>query len=212
MTRFTRKFTVAGYLIALLLGLEAGTFLYAYFENAFQLKLNSQVSLGLDPLSLINLIVTILLAVYVLRKLEKRDRGEIIERDLLIRYITTFDTDFTEILRKEIAIDGVLLSRVNAILKRHGMRIKTILRLAVDQRFLDKDSASHLLIDNKIRDLRDLLTNTPREGAVEDGIRVTEGKLFFSETQTDRIVQAIFDINSLVFQLIVEINRAERDK
>lgn len=165
----------------------------------------------IDIVEIFSLIVTTLLAVYVLRKLNKTDEGEKTERNLLINYITTFESDFTEIIRK-ISSGGLEYSNVVAVIKRHGMRIQHLIKLGEEQRLLKENSEMQRFFQKEISNIKELLTNTPKTGEIEDGIRLDKNnKLFFSQNQIDKIASALYQTRSLIFKLIVEINRCDRN-
>lgn len=77
-------------------------------------------------------------------------------------------------------------------------------------KFLINESQCAVDLDSHIKKIIDLMTETPAKGEVANGVEVRAGLLFFSEKKIDEIVSAIFDIDSDVFGIIVEINRCQR--
>lgn len=192
--------------ITFLVGVTIGFLIYLYVENLWQLKISPNVSFQIDPLSIISIIISIYLAVYVLRILNKRDEKSRKESDLLISYFCEFEKDFTTIIRQTYNINGVILTDIAIIMKNYSMRIQELLRLAIDKNFIDEKSTIHSEISDKIKLLKELLTNTPVSGAVEDGIKLSEGKLYFSDKQKEKIVSGVYSLRSSIFNIVSEIN------
>jgi hypothetical protein len=210
MAKFLREFgSPLTHLISFLLGTLAGFFIYTFITNSWQLKITPDMGFQIDPTGIISLIISVILAVYVLRKLSKKDEGEKVERNLLINYFTTFQTEL-EARLKNIAKGGSKFDFVNALLKRYGMRMEELFRLAIEHGFLKEGSDVQALFYDKFKKLRELLTNTPKTGAIEDGIRLENGELHFSDSQTDKISVTNSEINSTIFKIVVEINRSSR--
>lgn len=196
----------------LLFGVILGFFWYAHeFNQARHWHLSPEVSFQLDPLSLISALISsaisFILAIVILRTLSNKDEEARVERKLLIDHFNTFDSEFIEKIRG-FAAGGCNVTNVAAVLKRYSVRMQGLCRLGVQHQLLKEDSEATKALMEKIRDIVPMLTDTPKAGAVEDGIRVEgDGKLFYSHAQTDKIAQATFDISSAIFEVMVEINR-----
>ena len=90
------------------------------------------------------------------------------------------------------------------------MRIHKLLDLVEENKFIDCTSASKKKLVNDLKNLKDLLTDTPKLGEIENGIRLEAGKISFSGLQSDKITNTVLDIQGSIFNLIVEINRSNR--
>lgn len=207
--KFSSIFCTASHIVVGLIGLIFGFLLYTYCTEGFNLSYNKQIDFSINPFEFISLAINFLLAVYVLRKLNKHDEGNKTECNLIINYVTSFDTDFNRAIGK-IAKNDTRFDLATSTFKTYGIRIETLLRLAKEQKFIDNDSTEAKALLENIKDLRDLLTNTPKDGAVEDGIRIKDGKLSFSETHLEKIMNTLFLTHNSIFSLIVEINRTPR--
>lgn len=201
---------IAGYIIAFLLGLPFGFFVYSIAVNDLGFQVAKEITYQIDPWNVISLLISVILAVIVLRKLNKSDENDKAERELIINYFNAFNSEFTDKLG-EVSKDGTALSYTANILKRYGVRLETLLKLAIEQGFLREESENGENLLRKVRNIRTLLTDTPAKGSlVDDGVKVIKGKLFFSEKQKDKIAYAVYDINCSIFLLVVEINRSLR--
>ena len=167
------------------------------------------IQVEFDIVGLFSLLVTVVLAYYVTRILDTRDGQEKIEKENIIRYFQQFETELTSKM-KEIAKDGKELTHVAGVLRRHRMRAAKLVKLAEKHCLLSPSSVLSKKLDSDIKEIIDLMTDTPKKGEVPNGVTVVGGKLKFSEKQIDLIVGKVFDVNSSVFDLIVEINRTQR--
>lgn len=210
MNNFLRSIFKPTHVLAFMLGILAAYFIYLFRAVYSHPSLNPEISLGIDPLQIISIFITVILAVYVLRELGHKDEGEKVERELLIKYINTFETELTKIIR-DVAKDGVTLDYVVAVLKRYGMRLQSLLRLAEEQEFITANSSCKTELPENLKSIKDLLTDTPKTGEIENGVRVVDGKLSFSKNQVDRIAESLYATNSSIFRLVVEINRCRRE-
>lgn len=198
------------HLISLLLGLQLGFWIFLYVSAYPAFSFIDKIALQVDPLSAflatLTLLVTVVLAVYVSRVLSKKDEGERLQREYLVSYFKAFEADLGKMVRKY-ALGGAELKNVTPFLKRSGMRAETLVRLAVEARYLAKDSSTVNQLREVLKTIRELLTLTPREGQIEDGVRFSEGKLNYSEAQVDKIAEAVFRFEEAVFKLTAEINQ-----
>lgn len=208
-------FSLLTFCIPLLVVTLIGFFLYFGATQYLAIQFSPIVTFQIDPLGalmdVLTLVVPVFLTVYVLRTLNRRDEGEKSERNLLIASFKTFDSDLSKVVR-DFARGGVKVENVAAFLKRNGMRAQTLLRLTTEEGFLAEDSKQAKALSKKIRNIKDLLTNTPKTGEIEDGIRIVDGKLNYSSNQVDKIANAVFDFNTCIFKITAEINRADRSQ
>lgn len=189
--------------VGVLGGVILNTVMLKYFSIA------NQIQIEFDVVGVVTLIVTIILAYIVSRILVTRDGEEKTEKENLINYFQTFKNEFT-IMIKELAQNGTKLTRVTSVLKRHRMRAVKLIALGTKHNFLKTDSVQARNLDEHIKKISDLMTDTPQKGEVANGVQVTAGKLSFSEKQIDEIVSTVFDIDSDIFEITVEINRCRR--
>lgn len=173
-------------------------------------NVSPEISVQLDPLnlvaSLVTAIISFVLAIVVVRAFSNKDQADRVERDLLIKHFTNFDTEFEEKI-KDFASGGVSVTTVAGVLKRYSMRMQELCSLGVGHGLLTESSSAISELMEKIRDIVPLLTNTPKEGEIEDGIRVEDDKLYYSAAHVDKIARAVYEVRSRIFKVVVEINR-----
>jgi len=200
------KYEIVFCITSFLLGLDIGVFVCPLAINQFKFNINPQVSFQIDPLQIISLLITIILAVYVSRQLTKKDDEERVERKLLIDYLNNFELESVKSLSK-ISKDGTGLTEAIQTLKECRKKAFELVCLAEEQGLIKKESINTKKLDESIKSLQDLITKTPREGEVEDGVRLDGGKLYFSSIQKDKIANNLFLIKAIIFKVITEVNR-----
>lgn len=191
-----------------LVGILFGTIAFAIFAipfNYFNLTVNPQLTLQIDPVNLLSLFTTIALTGYILRTLKRKDDGDKVERDLLIGYFNEFQNKFTEEIHQMTTIDGVEGSHVAIILKKCEMYMQEIIELTKEYK---PDTENNLKkLQEIISEIRELLSNIPREGEVEDGIRVEGTKILYSPRHLQEVTLSMGKFRKSIFSIIVGINR-----
>lgn len=181
-------------------------FIFLAWKDSFQLAVNPEVDFDLDPVELLSLFVTIGLAVYVTRTLQRKDDDDKVERDLLMDYFKDFSSSFVESIHEMSNPDGVESADVASAFQRHGMALEELLDLANS---LDSRNDENLLsLEKAVADLRELFSNIPREGEVEDGIRVEGTRLRYSPRHVGGITRATGRFRKAIYVLIAGINRS----
>ncbi|MBY0473116.1 hypothetical protein K2Q00_02405 [Patescibacteria group bacterium] len=206
MTKHPRIFSALTHFVAVLLGVLVGFLLYLWTVNSYSWQISKVISLQIDPLDIVTFVISVLLAVWVLRVLNKKDEGERAGRDLLIKTFSTFESDLTKIVRSILTPQGVKVDNVAAILKRNRTRAVALLKLAQEEGLVAEDSEHAANLPKIIKRIQDLLTETPKAGAIEDGIRVADGKLYYSSNHIDKVVDALSELSACIFRLTVEIS------
>ncbi len=165
-----------------------------------------EVNFEFDIVGVLTLLATIVIVVVLERNNSKKDHASLAQKNSLTKSIERIDFDFSEKI-KDLARGGKELLYINQVLKRHRMRAYKIIELAKKHNLIYKDSPSAKGILERIKSIQDLMTDTPMDtDVVEDGVRLEDGKIFFSQRRTSEIVSEIFDFNSSVFELIAEVN------
>ncbi len=199
---------VAGTIIAFCFGFLIGSLVNEYFiDGGF--SLSHEVHIEVDIIGLLTLLVTVILVFLVSRVLSTKDSQEKLEKENLIEYFQSFANDFVSKM-KQIAQNEEKLVYVTGILRRYRMRSQKLFSLGKKHKLINTDSLAMERLDAHIKEIIDLMTDTPKKGEVTNGVTAKEGKLYFSEKQIDLIVATVYDVNSDVFDIIVEINRCSR--
>ncbi len=199
---------IASGIIAFGFGFLIGSLVNEYIVGG-SFDFSHEIQIELDIAGIFTLLVTVILAFLVSRVLHTKDGQEKLERENLIGYFQSFDTDFVSKM-KQIAKDGQKLGYVAGILRRHRMKTQKLFSLGKRHKLISPSSVAMERLDAHIKEIIDLMTDTPKKGEVANGVTAKDGKLYFSEKQIDLIVGTVYDVSSDVFDIIVEINRCDR--
>ena len=192
-------------IVSVSLGICLGIILDNLISNP-GFKYDPEVSFEVDLVGIVTLIVTIIIALILEKNLNTNERVRGAERDAFIKHLTIIDADFTSKVRK-LAGGGYELTHVTQVIKRHRMRANKLIDLAIQHSLISSDSEGAKTMLSNIKNILELMTDTPREGEIENGVRVTGGNLQYSEKRKDEIVSELFDFNSTVFELTVETHK-----
>ena len=192
-------------LIGLLCGV-LGFFLFTIPFNYFKLTVNPQLSFQIDPVNFLSLIVTVTLGIFVLRSLNRKDEGDKVERDLLITYFTKFESNFTGEIHSMTAKEGIEGSEVAIVFKKYGMYIQEILEIARGHK--SKNEEKLIILEKSISEIRELLSNLPRTGEVEDGVRLEGTQIFYSSRHLSEVTVSMAKFRKAIFNVIANINRS----
>ncbi|MFA5080405.1 MAG: hypothetical protein WC472_02145 [Candidatus Paceibacterota bacterium] len=164
----------------------------------------SNLSYQVDVASLFSLLATSVFGFYFTVILNKKQAINKVENDLLIDYFDKFQKDFGDVIHSMVSSDKVELSTVTSFFKKNSMYMQELVDLIgikIDPKKLDDVQLS-------INDLRGLFSDIPRDGDVEDGIRVSGGYLVYSQKQKEKMIDGIRKFRKSVFLVITLINRS----
>jgi len=182
-------------------------FSYSFFILMLNnnLKIAEKISIGFDPSNLLSIIITLLLALYITRKLDKKTTENRVEKDILIDDIKQFKYKFYKEIHDILNSKKILYIEVVAKLKTIRMRFQSINKILKKYGY-DMDNNRIAKLDENIRDIKDLLTETPKTKDKKQ-IIVNNGELSFGTKRREDIEIALDDISSKIFELIVQINK-----
>lgn len=182
-------------------------FSYSFFILMLNnnLKIAEEISIGFDPSNLLSIIITLLLALYITRKLDKKTTENRVEKDILIDDIKQFKYKFYKEIHDILNSKKILYIEVVAKLKTIRMRFQSINKILKKYGY-DMDNDRIAKLDENIRDIKDLLTETPKTKGKKQ-IIVNNGELSFGTKRREDIEIALDDISSKIFELIVQINK-----
>lgn len=198
---------------SILIGLLTGVVTYFALLILFSwvhLIIKPDINLEFDIAGLIGTVINIVLVLIVLRTLHRRDEGEKVERELLIDHFVKFESGFCNLIHQfmmdtqEVGVDG---SKLASALREQGMSLQELVELTRSYYSGSGDEIKDL--EDSVAGIRDMLTNTPREGSVEDGVRLTDdGKILYSSRYVGDISAAVGRFKKAIFAVIVSINRS----
>lgn len=193
--------------LAVLLGVVLSLFLLIVPFNYFKLTISPQLSFQIDLMGVLSLLVTTGLAVYVLRVLNRSDDSDKVERDLLIKYFTDFESRFSEDIHRMTATGGVEGSDVAATFQKNGMFLQELLELAKSHASSSKNETNLVALEQGVSEISELLSNVPQEGVVEDGVRLEGNIISYSPRYIGVITASMGKFKKSIFSVIVGINR-----
>lgn len=195
------------YLFSVLVGVFSGALVFFILFLLFQsFTPNPGVSVGIDPIDFISLGINTFLVIYVLRTLGRKDDSEKVERELLISYFTKFDSEFSEGVHKMTTVDGVEGVEVAAFFKKYDMYLQELVDLSKSHR--SKNLSNLTALEVAFSQIRELLSNTPQAGEIEDGVRIEDTRILYSSRHLGVITKSMGKFKKAMFNVVVGINRS----
>lgn len=184
----------------------AGFYSKCLIDQYTIIKFSDTINWEANPLELLSLIVTILLAIYVTRTLGKRNDAEKAETELLINYILGFKNDLLERFNSISAEKNIEQIKLNSDCKIIRKRLHSIISLAIENEYLDKNDNLVNSLKDEVANIWEILTDTP---SLIDGIaskEVTDGIATLRADKISKVENTIIEIEKIVFNLILKIN------
>jgi hypothetical protein len=195
--------------IAFLIGGMIGFLIHSFAMVYQRLVVSEIVSFQIDPSNIVSLIVTVLLAVYVLRRIGKSDDSEKAEKLILVDYLSDFRKEYEAVLRGYAQKQDVGFTEVVSRLKRFRIKLAMLLRLASSRGYISQSSTNVMELTASLTELWVVLTDTPVRGSLGTGsVSVQSGRIVFSQDVVDRISDQVYLFQEALFKVIVEINAA----
>lgn len=194
-------------LIMFIAGITTGFYVLLFLLN-LNFNFSREIGFQLDPINLATLLITVLLAIYVTREMNKRNEQERVEKDLIIEDLKKFKLDLIMDVKKILETERISLIMVTSKLKTSRMNLNLITKLIDEYKFAINDEVVSGL-DTKIRDIKDLLTETPAvSGTTSSEITINNGEISLGSNQREKIDVALNEMSALIFKLVIEINRS----
>lgn len=195
--------------IILFVGIEIGFLLHFYIYK-YVADIYQRISIQIDPLNIVTLVVTVVLSVYILRNLNKKDERNKKRAGLLANYIGKWEDEFGQYMRKTVKSDedNVLYDSVTQNLKIFRMRFNALVVLYKEEKMVDDKCSPVINLNENLHDILELLTDTPKTGSVDSQqIQVKEGKIIFNSRIIYELETKMTRNQVLVFNLISEIDK-----
>lgn len=193
------------------IGIIAGVFAFFLFSISFKYfgltTTSPQLSIGLDPINFISLIINTVLIILVLRKLGRKDDIDKVEREIIINHFKDFEAEFCKEIHRITSIDdGIEGSELASTFKKFDMSLQGVIEITKFYSLKENnENITNLL--KTFSNIRELLSNTPRDGEIEDGIRINGSKISYSSKHIFEITKGMNEFNKNIFAIIVDINR-----
>lgn len=193
--------------IAAILGFASGIMFIIFFKKHTKLYFANDVSFEINPLEIISIGVNIFLAIYITRTLSKKNDQEKSEKELIINYLKDFQLEYNSKTKKLLECEDFETPLTNSCFKTLRTRINSILALAEENEIIENNDGTASKIRQKITDIWELFTDTPRTAnsrvnqAIKDGIQTLRFE------KIGKIEAASIELDKLIFQLAMKINR-----
>lgn len=170
-------------------------------------KFSDTINWEANPIELISLIVTILLAFYVTRTLGKKNAKEKAETELLINYLLGFKNDLLtrfDSLSTESSLEQINLNSNCKIIRK---RLHSIVSIATDNGYVETNDESVIALKEKVRDIWEALTDTPQliDGRASKAVK--HGIATLRAEKISKVENTIIEIEKIIFNLILKINK-----
>ncbi len=190
-----------------MVGIIVGIAVFLLGLSRFSLRFSNQVDLQLDVFSIVDLLVTVLLTVYVAGKLTRDNEQVRIEKQIIIEDLHIFKKDFIK------SISGLLgggskvgLISVTSELKRLRSDFQSWTDLLESWGSLDVKTLTDS-VDRSIRDIRDYFTDTAVSSADTTKSKIKGGDISLTSDTRTKIEREVLELRKNMFQLVVRINR-----
>lgn len=193
--------------LIIVIGISAFFFFLGNISNKVPLKFDSTVNL----FDAISLIITIMIAFYLGRIIDKRNTNERIEKDIVINNIKLILDDIKE-LTKSINNKSLEYSEAAHYTKKIRSNLLYIKKITDMLNYEMNNNYSN--IQNEISELRNLLTDTPilnsDKPILEDhnmDIMVKNNILHYNNQHRLRIIDKIEKLELCIYEIIFSINK-----
>jgi len=169
-----------------------------------------EISKDIDLTSLLSIVVTIGLAIFITVYFDKRKSDNRIEKDLILRRVCNI-YEITSELQKESVSGTIPYTEAASSIKRINTALKSIYKTVEKCQFSIKDDIKERLKD-AIGDLRDKLTDTPKmnEEQIQNSelpIEVKDGIIHYNRHRIAQIESKFDVIKDSLLELEIRINK-----
>lgn len=171
------------------------------------LTIGEQVAIEINPFDIITAGITVLLAFYVTRVLGKRNDLEKSEKEALKLYLTEFKSLANEKIYRIIEQNDFDTPSTKSDLKILRKKISTILKLGEEFGYLDNNDPLSTNLNDKVRDIWELLTDCPEKVDGRSNASVKKGVERLRIEQINKVEMALIEIEKIVFQILMKINK-----
>ena len=193
--------------IASILGFAAGVMFIIIFKKYSTLYFANDVNFEINPLEIFSIGVNIFLAIYITRTLSKKNDQEKSEKELIINYLEDFRLEYNTKTNKLLECEDFETPLTNSCFKTLRYRVSTIIALAKENSIIANNDETASNIFQKISEIWELFTDTPRTANKKANQATKDGILTLKLEKIGKIEAASIDLDKLIFQLAIKINR-----
>ena len=185
------------FFLTAIISFGAGIVITIFLKKWSALYISNEVSIKLNPFEIISIGVTVLLAIYITRKLSKDNDIDKSQKELLISYFDDFKNEASIKVSNILKKNAFNKTETKSALKILRKRLKSIIELAEDYSFVEKNSDLTKKTKEKLTDIWEILTDTPKRGADQTLI----------EEKKQAVEKNMIEIYELIFKITFEINK-----
>ncbi len=185
------------FFLTAIISFGAGIVITIFLKKWSALYISNEVSIKLNPFEIISIGVTVLLAIYITRKLSKDNDIDKSQKELLISYFDDFKNEASIKVSNILKKNAFNKTETKSALKILRKRLKSIIELADDYSFIEKNSDLTKKTKEKLTDIWEILTDTPKRGADQTLI----------EEKKQAVEKNMIEIYELIFKITFEINK-----
>lgn len=128
------------------------------------------------------------------------------EKDLIINYLIEFKSLCNLKVNNILSKDNFDNPETKSDLKILRKKISSIIELAKENGFIEDYSPLAIDLNNKVRDIWELLTDCPEKPNITASKMVKDGVERIRLEQVSKVESALIDIEKLIFKLTITIN------
>jgi hypothetical protein len=193
--------------IASILGFAAGLIFTIIFKKYSTLYFANDVSFEINPLEIFSIGINIFLAIYITSTLSKKNDQEKSEKELIINYLKDFQLEYNKKTNKLLECEDFETPLTNSCFKTLRIRINSTLALAEENSLINNNDETVSKIKQKISEIWELFTDTPRTANTRANHATKVGIKALRLEKIGKIEAASIDLDKLIFQLAMKINR-----
>ena len=184
-----------------------GFYLCILVNKFTNLSLNSEVSIEINPLEILTTLITVFLAIYVTRTLGKQNDLEKTEKLSLIGYLADFKDLANEKIYNILREKKFGTPSTNSDLKVLRKKASTIIKLGQEFKYFKENEPLGNDLNNKVRDIWELLTDCPEQPDDRTSKSVKEGIDRIRLEQINKVETSLIDLEKIVFSLTMMVNK-----
>ena len=194
-------------IIASICGFATGIIFIIFFKKYSTIYIANDLSLEINPLEIFSIGVNIFLAIYITRTLAKKTDQEKSEKELIINYLKDFQLEYSTKTNKLLECEDFETPLTNSCFKALRTRVNSIIALVVENSIIADDDDTASKIKLKISEIWELFTDTPRTADASANQAIRDGIEVLRLEKIGKIEAASIDLDKLIFQLAMKINR-----
>lgn len=180
-----------------------------YLIYKMNFSLDNQINFQIDLINVVTILVNVILAIYISKVLERGNEQERVEKNLIIEDIKTFKKDLSQGVEELFGGKDILFFYATAKLRTIRKNFYCISEIIRKNKYLKEEDILSS-IDSKNRDINESFTDTAEISQKMEGeIVIDDGKISLGSPRRENIEEKVNEINSLIFDLVVMINRSK---